>query len=51
VNNELERMWKEVVMTLFEAMLAYLCGKTGKKLGETIICVPPDIRTGHLPNI
>jgi hypothetical protein len=28
VNNELERMWKEVVMSLFEVLYRYLLGGT-----------------------
>jgi hypothetical protein len=52
VNNELERIWKEMITTLFEILSQYFLRGTEeahrKKSQVGIISVPAEIIVGHL---
>jgi hypothetical protein len=50
VNNELERMWKEMVMASFEAMSCHFPGRTQETTLQSTPGAPTKNQTGHLPD-
>jgi hypothetical protein len=49
MNNELERMWKEVVVTLLEVSSQHLLGlKKPRKTSHNVVFVLVRIRTGNV---